>query len=299
MKIARTPKEARRILEKLRSKGDRIGFVPTMGDLHEGHLSLIRLSMMEMDRTVVSIFVNPTQFGPNEDFNRYPRDHQRDQKILKDIGCDLLFIPATRNIYSADGRTRVSVKGVTDYLCGSYRPGHFNGVTLVVAKLFNIISPDTAFFGQKDAQQAVVIQRMAADLDFPVKIRLGPVVREESGLAKSSRNRYLGEEDREKAVSIFSALNEAFSLIRKGERDSLKIRDIVKRKISESGLEVQYAEVVRGKDMKPVDEIRGVVLISVAAMISGVRLIDNIAVRVQDGLVEEVLLEFPEWSRYD
>lgn len=287
------------MVEELRSGGERIGFVPTMGDLHEGHLSLIRLSISEMDRTVVSIFVNPTQFGPNEDFNRYPRDHRRDQKILEDTGCDLLFIPETRNIYSADGRTRVSVKGLTDQLCGRFRPGHFDGVALVVAKLFNIISPDTAFFGQKDAQQAVVLQRMAADLDFPVRIRMGPVVREGNGLAMSSRNRYLSGEDRKKAGSIFAALGEAFRRIREGERDSFRITDLVKRKITESGLQVQYAEVVRGKDMRPVDEIEGIVLVAVAAKIGDVRLIDNVAVRVQDGLVEEVLLEFPEWSRYD
>jgi pantoate--beta-alanine ligase len=299
MIIARTPGEAREAVSKLRERGEKVGFVPTMGDLHEGHLSLVRMSLEELDRTVVSIFVNPTQFGPSEDFNRYPRDHERDLRILDEVGCDMVFIPATRDVYSVNDRTRVSVKGITDNLCGRFRPGHFDGVSLIIAKLFNIISPDTAFFGQKDAQQAVVLQRMASDLDFDVRIRLGPVIREENGLALSSRNRYLDGDAKKKAGSIFASLSGALALVKEGERDPSVIRGHLRESIEKAGLEVQYAEVVDGATMKALTKIEGIVLIAVAAWLDKVRLIDNIAVKVDDDSVEEVLLEFPEWSRYE
>lgn len=299
MIIARTPAQARKHINKIRNDVDIIGLVPTMGGLHDGHLSLVKLALERCDRVAVSIFVNPTQFGPGEDFERYPRDSERDEKILREAGCDLMFVPETGDIYSMYDRTRVSVKDISEPLCGSTRAGHFDGVALIVTKLFNIISPDMAFFGQKDAQQAVVIQRMAADLDFPVKVVLGPVIREPNGLAMSSRNMYLSEGDREKASSIFRALQAAAGAVKGGERDPDRVRDLLKRAMSEAAIDVEYAEVVDGRTMGRIEKIEGAVLIAVAARISGVRLIDNIALHVEEDRVEDILLEFPEWSRYE
>jgi pantoate--beta-alanine ligase len=299
MKIARTPDEVRKIINGFRKTGEIIGFVPTMGDLHQGHLSLVKMALAKCDRVAVSIFVNPKQFGPKEDYDRYPRNEEEDKSILEELGCDLLFIPSVKDLYSTSAKTRVSVKSIPENLCGLIRPGHFDGVALVVAKFFNIITPDMAFFGQKDAQQAVVIQRMSADLNFPVRIFLGPTIREESGLALSSRNGYLDSSEKKRAASLYKSLSAAFRLLKMGERDSEKISARMKSIIKNAGLEVEYVEIVDGKTMEVVGELNGVVLMAVAAKLGGVHLIDNIAARIENDRVEEVLLEFPEWSGYE
>ena len=298
MEIVKSPRDTRELINRFKREDGLLGVVPTMGDLHEGHLSLIRLSLQRCSRTAVSVFVNPAQFGPGEDLERYPRNEERDLALLLDLGVDLVFMPDDRDIYSSGDRTRISVKSLTDHLCGKYRPGHFDGVALIVAKLFNIISPDIAFFGQKDAQQAVVLQRMAADLDFPVRIVLGPIIREDNGLAMSSRNRYLSDDQRERAASIYRGLRRGFESVMEGERDSRAVISIIRETIEKSGLQVQYAEAANAATMAPADRIEGRVLLAAAAVLDGVRLIDNIALNVEGKQVEEILLEFPEWSRY-
>lgn len=296
--IVRDPAEVRDLVRAARESGRSIGFVPTMGALHRGHMSLVRLGLERISYLVVSIFVNPKQFGPREDYGRYPRDEERDAALLEEVGCDLLFAPSERDIYSGDDRTRISVRGLDGFLCGSSRPGHFDGVALVVAKLLNIVQPDEAYFGQKDAQQAVIIQRMAADLDFPVRIVVGPTVREEDGLAMSSRNAYLNAGDRRRAVALYEALSEARKALEEGERIPEAVKRIMISRLSRSELEIDYAEVVDAATMRPVGSIDGLVLIAVAARLGATRLIDNIVLRVFPGGVEEARLEFPEWSRY-
>ena len=269
-----------------------------MGALHEGHLSLVRMACERTSFLVASIFVNPKQFGPREDYGRYPRDEAGDAALLEENGCDLLFAPTERDLYSSDDRTRISVTGLDEFLCGSSRPGHFNGVSLVVAKLFNIVQPDEAYFGQKDAQQAVIIQRMTADLDFPVRIVVGPTVREDDGLAMSSRNRYLEPEERGRAVALYEALMDARRLLEEGERAPEAVKRIMVSRLKRSELEIDYAEVVDAATLRPVGGIEGHVLIAVAARLGGTRLIDNIVLRIAGERVEEARLEFPEWSRY-
>jgi len=296
--MVRDPAGVRGLVGEARRNGRSIGFVPTMGALHEGHMSLVRLGLERTSYMVVSIFVNPKQFGPREDYGRYPRDEAGDAALLEDAGCDLLFAPSERDLYSRDDRTRVSVGMLDEFLCGASRPGHFDGVALVVAKLFNIVQPDEAYFGQKDAQQAVIIQRMAADLDFPVRIVIGPTVREEDGLAMSSRNAYLSERGRERAVALYEALMEAKEAIRGGERAPEAVKRIMVSRLTRSELEIDYAEVVDAAALRPVAAIEGLVLIAVAARLGRTRLIDNIVLRVTPDGVEEARLEFPEWSRY-
>ncbi len=298
MKIVTTPREVRRTVDEIRKAGARVGFVPTMGALHEGHASLVRMARAHTDYVVASIFVNPKQFGPKEDFSRYPRSFEADRSMLEDLGCDLLFHPDGADLYSAADRTRISVGGLSDVLCGAARRDHFQGVALVVAKLFNIIGPDAAFFGQKDAQQALVIQRMAADLDFPVAIRLGPTVREADGLAMSSRNRYLDPEARAKAPAMYAGLAAARAAIEAGERDPAPLAAMMTDTMRAAGFDVEYASAVDGATLGPLERIGGAVLLACAGRIGGTRLIDNVALSVSDGKVEEIVLEFPEWSRY-
>jgi pantoate--beta-alanine ligase len=299
IKIARSPADMRDFSAETRGGGKRIGLVPTMGALHEGHASLIRLARERTNYVVVSIFVNPKQFGPKEDLHRYPRDEAGDVEFLARIGCDLLFAPSEKDLYSSADRTRVSVEGMDGTLCGASRPGHFQGVALVVAKLFNIVQPDEAYFGQKDAQQAVILQRMAADLDIPVRIVIGPTVREGDGLALSSRNRYLTAENRTRAITIYVALHEARRAIEGGERNAEVIRQGMSARMERAGIDVDYADVVDGGTLRPVSAISGLVLLAAAGIVGGTRLIDNIAVRVSGDRVEEAVLEFPEWSRYE
>lgn len=286
-------------LSRVRSSGARIGFVPTMGALHEGHASLVRMARERAGYVVASIFVNPKQFAPREDLVRYPRNEARDAEILAELGCDLLFVPSDRDMYSTNDRTRIDIVGLSDVLCGLSRPGHFQGVALVVAKLFNIVQPDEAFFGQKDAQQAVIIQRMVADLDFPIRITIGPTIREEDGLAMSSRNSYLDETERKRAPALFAALGEAKSLIADGERRAETIRKAIRAVMEDAGFAVEYAAVVDGRNLTPLELIEGTVLIAAAGRLGKMRLIDNIALDVTPGSIREVVLEFPEWSRYE
>jgi len=299
MKKATSPAEAAAYLAEARSRGLSIGLVPTMGALHEGHLSLVRMSLERSGLTAVSLFVNPKQFGEGEDLDRYPRTEEQDAGLLEELGCGLLFMPAADSLYSEADRTSVSVRELGDGLCGASRPGHFDGVLLVVAKLFNIIRPDFAFFGQKDAQQAVIIQRMAADLDFPVRILLGPTVREDDGLAMSSRNRYLSGKERALAPAMRGGLLDAAEAIGKGERDAKRIRDIVTARMKEAGFEIDYVELVDGATLRSLERAEGTVLLAAAGKLGTTRLIDNIALRIGTEGASETLLEFPEWSRYE
>jgi pantoate--beta-alanine ligase len=298
MNTVTTAREVREAVDRAKRSGALVGFVPTMGALHEGHASLVRMARSRTGFVAASIFVNPKQFGPKEDLARYPRAFDRDRRMLEDLGCDLLFHPDERDLYSPADRTRIAVEGLSDVLCGATRTGHFNGVALVVAKLFNIVRPDEAYFGQKDAQQAVVVQRMTADLDFPVRIVLGPTVREADGLAMSSRNGYLDPTARAKAPALYRALRVAKERIEGGERNPAPIIAMMMETIREAGFDVEYACIVDGGTLRTLERIGGTALIACAGRIGGTRLIDNIALRVSGVHVEEILLAFPEWSRY-
>jgi pantoate--beta-alanine ligase len=261
---------------ELRGRGRSIGLVPTMGYLHEGHLSLVRECRKRADVTVVSIFVNPLQFGPQEDFRRYPRDPERDASLLEKEGVDILFLPADGDMYPEGYRTSVEVAGLQDKLCGRLRPGHFKGVATVVLKLFNIVRPDYAFFGQKDAQQVVVLRRMAEDLNMDVEIRALPIIREPDGLAMSSRNTYLSAEERRAAIVLSRSLEEARRMFEKGERAASLIRQRLLRAIASEPLaKMDYAEVVDPSSLEPVERIEGRALVALAVSIGKTRLIDN------------------------
>ncbi len=268
-------------LKEERKAGKSVGFVPTMGYLHDGHLSLVKQSVKENDLTVVSIFVNPIQFGPEEDFNRYPRDIERDKKLLEKEGVDYLFFPTNEEMYPSGFKTFVEVNELGKKLCGKSRPGHFRGVTTVVLKLFNIVQPDKAYFGQKDAQQAIIIKKMVKDLDLDVDIVVMPIIREEDGLAMSSRNVYLSEEERKNATVLYRSLKETENLIKTGERDSEKvikrIREII---MSYPKAVIDYIEIVDTEELNPVNPIKGEILIALAVYIGKARLIDNIILEV-------------------
>ncbi len=298
MITVRTADDLREKVLHARQNGLSIGLVPTMGALHDGHASLVEMSLRDCDYTITSIFVNPTQFGPGEDLDRYPRTAGEDSRMLERLGCDLLFMPDAADMYDAKGVTSIRVSGLGEHLCGASRPGHFDGVMLVVAKLLNMASPDAAFFGQKDAQQAVMIQRMVADLDFPVRIRVGPIVREKDGLAMSSRNSYLSPDERKNAVAVNEGLREAFRRITAGERGSQAIGRVVGARMEQAGFDVDYAGVFSTADLQPVETLEGDVLIAAAGRIGKTRLIDNMALRIEGPDVRETVLEFPEWSRY-
>lgn len=266
----------------LKKKGRIIGFVPTMGYLHEGHLSLIRLAKKKSDAVVVSIFVNPIQFGPKEDFKRYPRDLNRDTRLARKAGCDILFFPTQKQMYPERYSAYVNVEKLTETLEGIFRLGHFKGVTTVVAKLFNIIQPDLAFFGQKDAQQAVIIQKMVRDLNFNIKIVVGPTVREPSGLALSSRNIYLAEDEKKTAPVLFQALQKAHNLIEQGERNSSKIiHEMEKMILSKPKTIIDYIAITDSQTLEPLEKLSGEVLISMAVFVGSTRLIDNLKLRAQ------------------
>jgi pantoate--beta-alanine ligase len=277
MQTVRSPKRMQRICEELKRQGKVIGFVPTMGYLHEGHLSLIRIAKKRSDVLAVSIFVNPAQFGPQEDFKRYPKDFRRDRLLLESEGCDLLFAPRITDMYPQGYSTYVNVEGITSKLEGVTRPGHFKGVTTIVAKLFNIVQPDLAVFGQKDAQQALVLKKMADDLNYGIKMIIGPTVREKDGLAMSSRNRYLSEEERGQAMVLHESLLEARRLIRKGERSAGKIvarmRNLIRKQPS---AELDYIAITDAHTLELLSKIEGDVLISLAVRFGRARLIDNI-----------------------
>jgi pantoate--beta-alanine ligase len=279
MKIVNDPVKAQKIIKELKLKRKSIGFVPTMGALHEGHLSLIRSSCKENDFTVVSIFVNPVQFGPKEDLNKYPRPIKNDLVLCKKAGVDLVFNPMAENIYPQGYKTWVTVDGLSKELCGKSRPVHFRGVTTVVAKLFNIIQPDAAYFGQKDAQQAVIIEKMTQDLNFPVKIQVMPTVRERDGLALSSRNIYLNRQERQDALVLPQVLNLAESVIKSGERNTKKVISLMRRFIAhKSSAKIDYVEIVDYNNLLPVRIISGKCLVALAVWIGKTRLIDNVIV---------------------
>lgn len=276
MKIIKTISELRKEIKSWRDSNYSIGFVPTMGYLHEGHGSLIKNASAENDKVVVSIFVNPIQFGPSEDFEKYPRDMDRDSKIVADCGGHIIFNPDVREMYPGGFSTLVDVEGITTGLCGAKRPGHFRGVCTVVSKLFNIVQPDRAYFGEKDAQQLAVIKTMVRDLDMPIEVVPCPIVREADGLAKSSRNTYLSPEERKAAVVLSKSLNLAKDLIKTGEKNTMLIKDAIKNLIKNEPLSrIDYIEIVDSLTLKAVDEIKGCVLVALAVFIGKTRLIDN------------------------
>ena len=278
----RTKAELRSALASPRRAGQTIGLVPTMGYLHEGHLSLIRAARAECDLVVMSLFVNPTQFGPGEDLERYPRDEERDLRLAGEAGADLVFAPAVGEVYAPDAATTVAVTGpLTDVLDGdpdSRGPEHFRGVTTVVAKLFNVVGPDVAYFGQKDAQQAVVIRRMVRDLDFPVRIGVLPTVREADGLAMSSRNAYLEPADRKRATALSRALAAAE---RGAHSDSLAAGlDAARAELAAAAIEPEYLEARDAETLEPAEELTDrPVLVAVAARVGAARLIDNVLIK--------------------
>jgi pantoate--beta-alanine ligase len=283
MRVARSKAELREALTEPRRKGARIGLVPTMGYFHDGHLSLMRRAREDCDVVVVSLFVNPTQFGPNEDLSSYPRDEDRDAELAALQGVDLLWVPDGEELYPDGFATAVEVANtLTGVLEGdpAHRgPSHFRGVTTIVAKLFNCVQPTVAYFGRKDAQQATVVERMARDLDFPVEIEVLPTVREEDGLALSSRNAYLSSEERERALALSRALAAAKEAAAQGERSTGALVGIVKTELRNSGIEPEYVEARDPEDLSPVADLNGrPVLVAVAARVGRARLIDNVLI---------------------
>ena len=276
MRIVESIKDVRDTVKEWKAKGLKVGFVPTMGYLHEGHESLIRKASEENDRVVVSIFVNPIQFGPKEDLSTYPRDLERDSKVCESAGADIIFHPENEEMYFKDFSTFVDMNGLTDGLCGKSRPTHFRGVCTVVTKLFNIVAPDRAYFGEKDAQQLAVIKRMVRDLNIDIEIIGCPIVREKDGLAKSSRNTYLSVEERNAAIILNKSLTLAKEKIQAGERDSEIIIKLIEEVInSEKLARIDYIEVVDSLSMEKVERIEKSVLVAIAVFIGKTRLIDN------------------------
>ncbi len=266
-------------LRDVSSLGKSVGFVPTMGYLHEGHLSLVKASLKDTDCTVVSIFVNPTQFGPREDFKEYPRDLARDSRLLEELGVDFLFCPDYTEMYPPDYKTYVEVEDLQNKWEGLSRPGHFRGVCTVVLKLFHIVRPDIAFFGQKDAQQAIVLKRMVSDFNLDVRIEVKPTVREKDGLALSSRNVYLNPEQRQAALCLSRSLNEAASKIRSGERRTAPLMERMREIIDGEDLaKLDYIAIVDTASLEPLKEIKKEALIALAVFFGSIRLIDNIII---------------------
>jgi pantoate--beta-alanine ligase len=279
--IAATVAEIRQVLAAAHRRGQTIGLVPTMGALHVGHASLIKAARAECDHVVVSIFVNPTQFGPNEDLARYPRPFERDVQVCADEGVDLIFHPSPDIMYPAPYRTYVEVEDMQDLLCGKSRPGHFRGVATVVLKLFNIVQPDRAYFGQKDAQQARLLMQMVEDLNVPVQIKLCPIVREPDGLALSSRNVYLDAEQRTNATVLVHSLEAVKQAIAAGERRTEPLLQRARGMIETTpGARVDYVAIVDFADLRPLGELRGRVLIALAVFFGTTRLIDNLLVEI-------------------
>jgi len=276
MMITGLIKEVREIVARQRAQGAKIGLVPTMGYLHDGHLALVKRAKEEGCFVVMSIFVNPLQFGPNEDYDRYPRDLERDTQLAAQAGVDVIFHPEVKEMYpDPHPLTIVHVRELDRFLCGASRPGHFVGVTTVVMKLFNIVQPDMAFFGQKDYQQAVIIRQMVRDLNMPVEIVTVPIVREADGLAMSSRNVYLTPEQRAEATILNRSLIEGERLIRAGERDPRKVEEHIKQLIATTSGEIDYVEVRRASDLKAITHIDTSVVMLVAVRFGTTRLIDN------------------------
>jgi pantoate--beta-alanine ligase len=283
MIVARTESELRQAVEAWRQAGERVAFVPTMGALHPGHLSLVRLARKHADRVVASVFVNPAQFGPNEDFNRYPRQPEKDLGVLEEAGCDLAFLPEVDTIYPPRHATFVEPAGAAEGLEGACRPGHFRGVATVVCALFNLVRADVAVFGEKDAQQLAVIRQMVRDLHLPVEIVPAPTIREVDGLAMSSRNAYLSPEERRAATVLHRALRAAETAISEGERRGDAVRERLREVLNTEPLaHVEYAEVVSADSFQPVATLSGRLVLPLAVRIGGTRLIDNIRLTAEE-----------------
>lgn len=277
MQLIKTVDEMKKLGWKWRLEGKKVGLVPTMGFLHAGHLSLAKASVADNDITVMSVFVNPIQFGVNEDLDTYPRDLQGDMEKADSVGVDYIFSPEPADMYPQGFATKMDIEGVTSTLCGASRPGHFQGVAVVVSKLFHLVQPTNAYFGQKDGQQLAVIKRFVEDLNIPVKINGMPIVREEDGLALSSRNSYLDEECRKQALVLNQALRIAKEAYEKGERDSKKIIGLISDHITTAPLaNIEYVQVVDQLTMQPVDKLQAPVMVALAVRFKTTRLIDNI-----------------------
>ncbi len=269
---------------KARQEGKTIGFVPTMGYLHGGHLSLVRAAREECDIVVVSIFVNPTQFAPGEDFSEYPRDMERDKRLAGEEGADVIFAPSAGEMYPEGSITYVEVTGpLTETLCGRSRPGHFRGVTTVVAKLFDIVQPHVSYFGQKDAQQAAVVKRMVKDLNIPLEIRVMPIIREEDGLAMSSRNTYLSVDERRQALGLFLSLERAKEMVAGGDISAKRIKEEMEKNLRKGkDVRIDYVEIVDAENLAPLETVKNNTLIAVAVFVGGTRLIDNVVIRREE-----------------
>ncbi len=281
MRVVQKITELRQIVREERASGKIIGLVPTMGYLHEGHISLVKRAKADESFVVMSIFVNPLQFGPGEDYGKYPRDFERDSNLAREAGVDVIFCPEVNEMYPEEALTQVEVGGLTAGLCGKSRPGHFRGVATVVSKLFNLVQPDKAYFGLKDYQQYTVIRKMVKDLNFPIEIIGVPIVREEDGLALSSRNVYLSSEERKEALVLFKSLEEAENLILSGKRNVEGIKQVIAEKIiKESSGQIDYVEIVGAEDLSSLEVIDRPVVIALAVRFGRTRLIDNKVVEV-------------------
>lgn len=282
MKIISTITEMQQQMQKLKSEGNSIGYVPTMGFLHEGHMSLMKRARKENEVVVLSIFVNPLQFGPNEDLDAYPRDFERDHRIAESEGVDYIFYPSAEEMYPNNPSVKVTVVDRTNVLCGKSRPGHFDGVATVLIKLFNIVQPTRAYFGLKDAQQVAVVEGLVQDFNFPIELIPVDTVREEDGLAKSSRNVYLNEQEREQAPELNRSLLLAKAAVESGERNPAKLSDMMKNHINEytTGI-VDYIEIYSYPELQSLKELTGRIIIAMAVKFSKARLIDNIILNVE------------------
>jgi pantoate--beta-alanine ligase len=279
MLILTSAAEVTAVSKEAHRAGKRVGFVPTMGALHEGHLSLVRTARAQTGVVIASVFVNPKQFGPTEDFSKYPRDPERDAAMLAAEKADYLFLPSTEEMYPAGAETWVSVEGLGEKLDGRSRPGHFRGVTTVVAKLFNIVQPDFAFFGQKDAAQAAIISKMVRDLNFDVRIVVCPIVREPDGMAMSSRNAYLSPEQRKQALVLYRSLMRVQNLVDRGETGAARLLVAGTQVMAEEpAVKLDYFEIVDRDTLDPVSDISSGALVAVAAYVGSTRLIDNLVV---------------------
>lgn len=284
MKIIESPEEMQSEARALRKTGRRIALVPTMGFLHEGHMSLVRLARSHADLVIVSLFVNPTQFGPTEDFERYPRNRSKDDALCRKEGVNILFCPEAPALYASNASVSVVEEQLSRGLCGASRPGHFRGVCTIVAKLFHLCDPDIAVFGCKDAQQLRIIERMVRDLNFPVRIVRGPIQREPDGLAMSSRNARLSPEERQQALCLRRALDQAEARVAQGEKQAHILVDTMTRIVREESLaQVDYIHIVDEETLEPLQILRGPALAALAVFFGSTRLIDNALLRTQDG----------------
>ncbi len=281
MIVVESKDKLRNICSEARRRGKVIGLVPTMGYLHRGHLSLIGLARKRCDLLLVSVFVNPTQFSPSEDYSNYPRDFDRDRALLEKEGCDVCFRPSAGELYAPNHSSWVEVEALSQALCGASRPAHFKGVTTVVGKLFNIARPDFAVFGAKDAQQAIIVKRMVRDLDFDIEIVVGPTVREKDGLAMSSRNEYLTPQERKDAPVLYRSLQRAEELIKRGERDPKRVISEMKNIVDGvPSSQIDYISIVDTEDLKEMETLKGEILIALAVRFAKARLIDNLVLQV-------------------